>query len=156
MAFLLLINWIQAWLILRLKRKGQDSLNWLTKLVIEKKPLFMFLSSQMVFWVLMITFESVAQRRRLKSEEELSGFLQFFYEVVPYMLAIFEFITAVGFVAVFYCLFRELKKVLAPNKYYQVKYRTATYLSLISILTTARFFYYGIISLTYKIVDDDS
>ena len=85
----------------------------------------------------------------------MSGFLRFFYEVAPYFLTTFELATALGFAIVFYFLFRELKKVLAPVKYYQIKYRTATYLSLISILTTARFFYYGIIGLTYKIADED-
>ena len=73
--------------------------------------------------------------------------------MAPVLLTIFEFVTAIGFVIVFYCLFRELKKVLASHKYMKIKYRTATYLSLISILAISRFFYYGVISLTYRLVE---
>ena len=75
--------------------------------------------------------------------------------VVPYCLFTFEGLTALGFIFVFYKLFDELKKVLAAHKYEKIKYRTATYLALISILAAARFFYYGVISLTYQIMDTD-
>jgi hypothetical protein len=73
--------------------------------------------------------------------------------VVPYFLLTFEFITACGFVLVFYYLFIELKKILSIQKYQKIKYRTATYLSLISILASSRFFYYGVIELTYNLAD---
>ena len=59
-AFLLLINWIQAWLILRLKRKGQESMNSVTKLFIERKRLLIFLSSQLAFWGTLIALDSIA------------------------------------------------------------------------------------------------
>lgn len=77
----------------------------------------------------------------------------FFLRVVPYFLLTFEFITACGFVLVFYYLFIELKKILSIQKYQKIKYRTATYLSLISILASSRFFYYGVIELTYNLAD---
>lgn len=73
--------------------------------------------------------------------------------MVPYFLLTFEFITACGFVLVFYYLFIELKKILSIQKYQKIKYRTATYLSLISILASSRFFYYGVIELTYNLAD---
>ena len=84
----------------------------------------------------------------------MSGFFNFICYFAVFMLTTFEFGTAIGFVILFYCLFRELKKVLASHKYYKIKYRTATYLSLISILAISRFFYYGVIALTYSIIDD--
>jgi len=68
------------------------------------------------------------------------------------MLMIFELLTVLGFLLVFYHLFVELKLILAAQKYQQVKYRTATYLALISILNSARFFYYGVMSLTLLLV----
>ena len=43
-AFLLLINWVQAWLILRQKRMGQESMTSATKLILERKRLLIFLS----------------------------------------------------------------------------------------------------------------
>ena len=64
--------------------------------------------------------------------------------------------TAIGFVGIFYILFNELKKVLAQHKYEKIKYRTATYLALISILAASRFFYYGVISLTNELMNTDS
>ena len=73
--------------------------------------------------------------------------------MVPYFLLTFEFITACGFVLVFYYLFIELKKILSIQKYQKIKYRTATYLSLISILASSRFFYYGVIELTFNLAD---
>ena len=63
--------------------------------------------------------------------------------------------TACGFVYVFYELFKELKKVLAHHKYEKIKYRTATYLALISILASGRFFYYGVIGLTNMMMDEN-
>ena len=75
--------------------------------------------------------------------------------MAPFFLTTFEFLTAVGFVIIFYFLLRELKKVLATHKYNKIKYRTATYLSLISILTISRFFYYGVIGLTYRVIKVD-
>jgi len=65
--------------------------------------------------------------------------------VVPYFLLTFEFITVCGFVLVFYYLFVELKKILSTQKYQKMKYKTATYLSLISILASSRFCYYSVI-----------
>ena len=70
------------------------------------------------------------------------------YRSVPYMLVFFEFVTAAGFLVVFYFLFGELKKILGVQKYQMIKYRTATYLALISILQASRFFYFGIVSVT--------
>ena len=75
--------------------------------------------------------------------------------MVPYFLLTFEFITACGFVLVFYYLFVELKKILSIQKYQKIKYKTATYLSLISILASSRFCYYSIIELTYKFAAED-
>lgn len=69
------------------------------------------------------------------------------------MLLAFEIITVLGFLIVFYSLFRELKKILVRQRYQQIKYRTATYLALISILNAARFFYFGVISLTFSLMD---
>ena len=71
---------------------------------------------------------------------------------MPYILLIFEFLTICGYLSIFHFLFKELKKFLSHNSYQDVKYRTATYLALISILQAARFFYYGVIGLTYALM----
>ena len=89
----------------------------------------------------------------MQGQDNLSAFFNFISYFAVFLLTCFEFLTAIGFVIVFYCLFRELKKVLATHKYSKIKYRTATYLSLISILNISRFFYFGVIALTYRLVD---
>ena len=90
----------------------------------------------------------------MQKGHELSTFTRVMGYIAVFLLTTFEFLTAAGFVILFYCLFRELKKVLASHKYYQIKYRTATYLSLISILAISRFIYYGVIALTYSLLDN--
>ena len=71
---------------------------------------------------------------------------------VPYLLLVFELATVCGFIAVFHFLFKELKQILAHERYQKIKYKTATYLALISILNSARFFYYGVICLTFMVI----
>ena len=75
--------------------------------------------------------------------------------MTPYLFVTFEFCTVCGYITVFYCLFEELKKILSFHRYQEIKYRTATYLALISILQAARFFYYGVIWLTYALMDGE-
>lgn len=107
----------------------------------------------MAFWAIVLILESMIERS-LQRGHELSAFASIMGYIAVFLLTTFEFFTAAGFIILFYCLFRELKKVLASHKYYQIKYRTATYLSLISILAISRFFYYGVISLTYSLLDN--
>ena len=61
-------------------------------------------------------------------------------DAIPYFLSSFELITSVGFAVVFYYLYKELKTL--PDKTFdRIKYKTMTYLTLITMLTNTRFLY---------------
>ena len=65
---------------------------------------------------------------------------------MPYILSLFELITSVGFAVVFYWLYHELK--LLPDKTFErIKYKTMTYLTLITMLTNTRFLYAFVLEL---------
>ena len=89
-----------------------------------------------------------------KSVTDLPPFWEGVTTVLPYVLLLLEFFTVSGYLFVFYFLFRELKRLLSYQRYQKIKYRTATYLALISILNSARFFYYGVMSLTMQLMDN--
>ena len=66
--------------------------------------------------------------------------LNFLKHSMPYVLSLFELITSVGFGVVFCWLYNELK--LWPDKTFaKIKYKTMTYLTLITMLTNTRFLY---------------
>ena len=66
--------------------------------------------------------------------------LNFLKHSMPYVLSLFELITSVGFGVVFCWLYNELK--LLPDKTFaKIKYKTMTYLTLITMLTNTRFLY---------------
>ena len=90
------------------------------------------------------------------SVTDLPPFWEGVTTVLPYVLLILEFFTVSGYLFVFYFLFRELKRLLSYQRYQKIKYRTATYLALISILNSARFFYYCVMSLTMQLMDNVS
>ena len=67
-------------------------------------------------------------------------FMNDMQEGIPYFLSTFELITSVGFAVVFSYLYKELK--MLPDKTFErIKYKTMTYLTLITILTNTRFLY---------------
>ena len=59
-AFLLLMNWVQALLILKMKRRGVENLDSFSKLFIDRNKFNIFLTSQLVFWGTFIILDAAA------------------------------------------------------------------------------------------------
>ena len=59
---------------------------------------------------------------------------------LPYVLSLFELITSVGFAIIFCQLYHELK-MLSEKTFAKIRYKTMTYLTLITMLTNTRFLY---------------
>jgi len=57
-AFLLLLNWMQAWLILRIKASGATQLNCLSKLIFDQKRLIIFLVAVLSIWGLLLGLQA--------------------------------------------------------------------------------------------------
>ena len=153
-AFLLLLNWVQAWLILRIKASGENSTCFLSKTIFDRKRLAIFLGILLSVWSVTLGLLAYVRHLEGQNEELTTGWLILTY-TLPYLLLVMELGTVIGYLVVFHYLFKELKKVLTQQRYQSIKYRTATYLALISILISARFFYYGTTSLTLAIIDDN-
>ena len=62
------------------------------------------------------------------------------YTSLPYILVIFELVTSVGFAIVFGQLYHELK-MLSEKTFAKIRYKTMTYLTLITMLTNTRCLY---------------
>ena len=59
-AFLLLLNWIQACLILRFKRKDQDQISAVSRMFLERHRFNFFLTCQVTFWTFLIILDIIA------------------------------------------------------------------------------------------------
>ena len=128
------ISRVQAWYMLRFKRKQEMTV--IMSLFIQQVKFIYLLIISTVLWVGVVALYWVALAGDWREKPALDDLK----DSMPYVLASFEMITSVGFAVVFYWLYRELK--LLPDKTFErIKYKTMTYLTLITMLTNTRFLY---------------
>ena len=127
-------------------------MDWISRLIFDRRKLTIFLSLVLSIWALILILDAHT-RRMLMRGHTLTGFWLFIVYFMPSLLFLMELGTVICYLLTFHYLFRELKRLLTHQRYQMIKYKTATYLALISILVSARFFYYGITALTFAIVD---
>ena len=125
---------VQAYCLLRFKRK-QEMTSLMSVFIQQVKFIYLLVISAAI-WLISIGLYWMS----LGGEWDDNSFMGDMKEGIPYFLSTFELITCVGFAVVFSHLYKELK--MLPDKTFErIKYKTMTYLTLITILTNTRFLY---------------
>ena len=116
--------------------KRKQEMTAVISLFIQPVKFIYLLVISSVLWVGSMLLYWIA----LAGDWQENAFLYDLKDSMPYVLACLEFITAAGFAVVFHKLYKELR--LLPDKTFdRIKYKTMTYLTLITMLTNTRFLY---------------
>ena len=104
---------------------------------VQRKSFTILLIVTTLVWGVVVALYSISEIHHWNRQ---SNYLHGIRSCLPYVLAFFELVTSVGFAIVFCQLYHELK-MLSEKTFAKIRYKTMTYLTLISMLTNTRFLY---------------